>query len=144
MTRAFLVTACGLLSGLLIGILGPITLVAALAWRVRASWSILTDENLPYWVAVGFIGAVNGGIGAWNGRRSDARRPWPVCWVPLMLLLYPLAVFVQYPHNSKIWGVILLVVAWVGLFVLVAGLVGHKIGVAGSGLASATEDRPPN
>lgn len=128
MARSIRVTAFGLLAGLLIGILGPITFVAACVWDDRLEWSALTDERLlPYWTAVAAAGAANGGIGAWAGRLGY-RRATPVVWVPLLLVLYPLVSFVRNPSDSKTWGSELFVVVFVGLFVWVAGRVGQALG----------------
>jgi hypothetical protein len=142
MLQTLRVAASGLLAGLLIGILGVVTFAAANTWDDRrrmsdtteeppylsAVWSALTDRlALPYWAATAAAGAVNGGVGAWAGRRGN-RRAAPVAVVPLLLLLYPLAAFVRYPSDSKSWGGELFVVVILGLFVWVAGRVGQEVG----------------
>ncbi len=116
--RTLRVAASGLLTGLLLGTLGLATLVAANVWDDRrrmgdtadepaylsAVWSALAEPRfLPYWAAVGAAGAANGGVGAWAALRGN-RGTAPVIAIPLLLLLFPLAVFVQYPSGSKSWG----------------------------------------
>ncbi|HEX4592274.1 MAG TPA: hypothetical protein VH120_20230 [Gemmataceae bacterium] len=123
-------------------LLGVATFAAANTWDDRrrmsdtteeppylsAVWSTLMDRHaLPYWAATVAAGAVNGMAGAWSGLRGN-RRAAPVAVVPLLLLLYPLALFVQHPDNSKSWVGVLIVVVILGLFVWVAGRVGQEVG----------------
>ena len=74
MVRTVLITAAGTLAGLAIGVLGPITFVAACVWGDRTEWSALTDRRvLPLLASVAAAGAANGAVGAWNGRRGCPR-----------------------------------------------------------------------
>ena len=124
----FRIAAVGLLTGSLFGIVGSVSFVAACVRDDRMGWSALTDrELLPYWIAGAVAGAVNGGIGAWVGRVGN-RRIAPVAWVPLVLLLHPLAICMGQSSDSKSWGGDLCVVVFGGLFVWVAGRVGQEIG----------------
>jgi hypothetical protein len=128
MLRTLRVVASGLLGGLLIGILGVIVFVAACVRDKQLEWTALTDERLlPYWAVVVAAAAANSELGALAGRRGN-RRSAPVAVIPLLLLLYPLATFVECPSDSKSWGVVLLVVVIFGLFVWVAGRVGQELG----------------
>jgi hypothetical protein len=145
MFRALRVAASGLVLGLLIGSLGPVVFVAANIWddRRRTSdtseeppylskvWSVLVDqETLPYLAVVAASGAMNGGIGAWAGWRSN-RGVTLIAAVPLMLFLFPLVIFAQNPSDSKMWGGPLLVVGILAPFVWVASRAGQEVGVAG-------------
>jgi hypothetical protein len=143
--RAILATTFGLLAGFGIGSLGPTIIVAWSAWYRRAHWSHsdwadqpysvvvwseLTGKRVPYWFAIGVIGALNGALGARNGLHSDARRLWPVCVGLLLLLLYPLVEFVRYPNAGEIGVGALVLAIFMAPFVWVAGRVGQEIGVA--------------
>ena len=136
MLRSALIMACGFLAGFPIGLLGPILLISAIKFwdhDERGVWSILTGSSVPYFLAVGVIAAANGTIGALNGLRSSSQKPWPVVPVPLLLLLYPLIEYIQYPNaGSKSWGSILMVVLCMMPFILIAGRIGQEIGVMGS------------
>ena len=142
MLRMLRVVASGLMSGLLIGILGPTIGVAAGVWDDRrrmsdttdeppypsAVWSALTNRRaLPYWAALTAMGAANGMIGALAGWRGY-RRMAPVVALPLLPLLIPLMSFVENPADSKRWVIELFVVLFFGLFVWVAGRVGQELG----------------
>lgn len=142
-------TAFGVLSGVLIAILGWVVLVAAYVWDDRrrmsdlseepayltAVWSRLTDtDGLPFWAAVGAsvaaLGAANGGIGGWAGCRTGRRDFLPVLWVALLPLLYPVAVYAKNPAGvSKLWGGAFVLAIFIIPFVWVAGRVGQELGV---------------
>jgi hypothetical protein len=74
-------------------------------------------------------GAANGGIGAWLGFKGF-RRAAPVAVIPLLLLLYPLSLYLRYSSDSKwaSWSAALPEAMFVGLFVWVAGRVGQELG----------------
>ena len=142
MLRALRIAASGLVSGFLLGTLGPVVFAAANAWDDRrrmsdtadeppylsAVWSALSDRRvLPYWAAVAAAAAVNGAIGALAGWRG-IRRVAPTVVVPFLLLALPLMSYADDPSDSKTWGIELLVVVFVGLFVWVAGRVGQELG----------------
>jgi hypothetical protein len=124
MGRMIWATSFAFLAGLLIGILGLIIPIAASVAYHRANWSdsdradepysvaiwsdLTTDECFPYLVAIGVIGALSCALGARNGLRSDARRWGPVCWGPLLLLLFPLIGFNR--HRDAGYGALLFAV----------------------------------
>jgi hypothetical protein len=142
MLRTLRVAASGLLTGLLTSILGAVTFVSATVWDYRrrmsdttdeppylsALWSALTDQRaLPFWAALVAVFAMNSGIGAWAGSRGS-RRAAPVTVVPILLVLCALAYWVLGPSNPKSWVFELFIVAFVVLFVWVAGRLGQEVG----------------
>jgi hypothetical protein len=141
MTRKILVTAGGLVAGFLVGALATAVFVAGNVWDDRARGFVAAGDpsypaevrtglaNIPLlgFVVPGAAGAVNGAIGAWVGRRSGTRRLRPVAWLPLLILLLPVAEFLRHPVG---WGLLVVVALFLAPFVWAAGRVGQRIGFA--------------
>jgi len=120
----------GAFIGFVVGLLGPIVLVAGCVRDDRMEWSILFDpEMIAYFSVVPLLGTINGSVGAWDGRRLGVSRQWPVVLVPLLLLIYPIVMYQLFSNNSKTWGESVLIVAIVGPFVWVAGRMAQQYGV---------------
>jgi len=130
--RSAILIGAGLVSGLVLGAGGLMSIFAAKVYQDKVDWPTLTPEYLSALAICATIGAVNGSVGAWDGIRSQRWRLWPVAIVPVLMLTYPLPSCLEYPNDSKTWGLLLFLAFWVGLFVWVAGRIGQEIGVRGS------------
>jgi hypothetical protein len=125
--RASGLIAAGLLSGLLIGVLGQVLFLAVDVQLGSGIWPALL-WNLVYSVALLAIPAgLNGCLGVTDGLRTGDRRLCPVLVPPLVLLATPFA------FCGTLVEVGLRIAIELGLLAWVAGRAGQEIGVAGRG-----------
>ena len=130
MSRSLLITALGLLSGYIIGIIGVIIFIAGMVRGDRAEWDEMKDRNvLQNGCLLAITMAVNGAIGALYGWKTGSRRAWLVSLFPLLLFILPLLLFAQAPSDSKAWGAPLLLCIYFATILWVAGRIGQAIGV---------------
>lgn len=142
MLRTLRVITSGILTGLIISVLGMVTFAAACLWDDRrrmsdttdeppylsALWSALTDQRaLPFWTVVAAVFALSGGIGSWGGARGS-RRVAPVSVIPFLMVLCVLAYWALGLSTPKAWGAELFVAAFVVLFAWVGGRIGQEVG----------------
>ena len=114
----------GFLLGFPIGIAGVLAIVFLCIWNELMEWSIVFGAGLPYLLAFGGLGAVNGAIGGWDAGRAAPMKIGVIIWIPLALLAIPLSALFFYVGDSKSWGPIVMFIVLPIVFVLLAGKIG--------------------